>query len=101
MDIEKKQLNMKCPNCKNDFILTFNTIRCPKCGIDFDPDVVHQTFYNYESNLANSKAYQFGKKMEKSGEAMENAGGIIQQFGCFLFLIPIGILCILFILSIL
>lgn len=99
MDIEKEHLKMKCDSCKNDFILTFHTIKCPKCGAIFDTNEIHQIFYNYESRLANSKLYQRGKKMQNSGKYIEKTGETISQIGCFIFMIPIGLLCLWFIIS--
>lgn len=101
MDIEKERLNMKCEACQNDFILTFHTVKCPKCGAVFNPDEVHQIFYNYESKLANSNLYQYGQRMQKSGKRIEKTGETISQIGCFIFMIPIGLLCLWFIISLL
>lgn len=99
MDIEKKTLKMKCESCGNDFILTFNTVKCPKCGIAFNIDEIHKIFYNYESRLANSKLYQRSQRMQKSGERLEKTGETISQIGCLLFMLPIGLLCLWFLIS--
>ncbi|MBO1141489.1 hypothetical protein FQS87_16390 [Enterococcus avium] len=99
MDIEKKTLKMKCESCGNDFILTFNTVKCPKCGIALNIDEIHEIFYNYESRLANSKLYQRSQRMQKSGERLEKTGETISQIGCLLFMLPIGLLCLWFLIS--
>lgn len=101
MDLEKETMKMKCDSCGKDFVLTFHTTKCPNCGATFNTDEVHQVFYDYESRLANSKLYQHSKKMEKSGERLEKTGETISQLGCFIFMIPIGLLCLWFIISML
>ena len=101
MDIEKEKLKLKCNSCQKDFYMTFNTTQCPNCHAQFNPEEVHQIFYDYESRLANSKLYRFGERMEKSGESIEKTGNVIQQIGCFIFLIPLGLFCIWLIFSML
>ncbi|MDT2661068.1 zinc ribbon domain-containing protein [Enterococcus hulanensis] len=99
MDIKKEKLEIECPNCKKKFLLTFNTINCPHCGMHFDQEEVHQVFYNYESKLVNSKAYKTGERFKKTGETMQKTGGALQQIGCFLFLLPLAVLCIWFLIN--
>lgn len=101
MDIEKEKLKLKCNSCQKDFYMTFNTTQCPNCHAQFNPEEVHQIFYDYESRLANSKLYRFGERMEKSGESIEKTGNVIQQIGRFIFLIPLGLFCIWLIFSML
>lgn len=99
--MEGKTLKITCPICKKSMILTFNTTQCPHCHSTFDTDEVHKVFYDYESKLANSKLYRFGSYMEKSGNAMSGFGGFLQNLGCFIFLLPIGIFCIYILISLL
>lgn len=101
MDIEKEKLKLKCNSCQKDFYMTFNTTHCPNCDAQFNPEDVHKIFYDYESRLANSKLYRFGEKMEKTGNTIESAGGFMQQLGCFIFMIPIGLFCLWVIFSML
>ena len=101
MDIENKRLKMKCNSCQKDFFLTFNSTECPNCHAQFDTNEIHKIFYDYESNLANSKLYRFGEKMEKSGNNIAKTGDFIQQLGCFIFMIPIGLFCLWLIFSLL
>ncbi|WP_142433414.1 hypothetical protein [Enterococcus mundtii] len=99
MDIEKERIKINCNFCNKDIILTFNTIQCPNCGSQFSSEEVHQVFYNYESRVANSKLHQFSEKMQKSGENMEKTGNTISQLGCFIFLLPLGLLCLWFLIT--
>ncbi|MDC4248429.1 hypothetical protein [Enterococcus faecium] len=89
MNIQEKILPMKCPHCNKKFKLTFNTIRCPHCNIEFDPETVHQIFFNLESDIANSKIYSASNKLKTGGEILSGLGYII-------FFLPIMIILIIF-----
>lgn len=101
MNVENRRLKIKCPFCHKKIFLTFNTTKCPVCKEGFDSDAVHQMFYDYESQLANSKAYRTGEKLQKAGNAMENAGNTMSQIGCALMTLTIGVIFILIIMSLL
>lgn len=92
MDITKEVLKIDCPICKQKIILTFNTPCCPNCKATFEPEAVHEVFYKYESNLLNSKTYQTSKKIEKASVGLEKTGSFLENLGCFLFLLPLGLL---------
>lgn len=42
-----------------------------------------------------------GQKLENFGNAMQNTGNAIEQIGCFIFMLPLGLLCIWFIIKML
>lgn len=98
MDITKERLKVTCNGCQNKIVVTFNTIQCPKCGTKYDAEEVHNLFYNYETQLANSKAYNFGEKAEKTSKATSSFGDWIQTLGCLIFFIP-GTIFLIFILK--
>lgn len=79
--MENEKIKITCPNCKKQIYLTFNTKECPKCGFKYDDEAVKNIFYKLESERANSKLIQIGKKMEKSGAQMEKAGDAMNSLG--------------------
>ena len=87
MDLEQARLKLKCEHCKNDIILTFHTQRCPKCGFRFDPDEVKQIFYDYESQVENSKATQVGNALDGCGTALQGCGQSLSSLGCLIMII--------------
>ncbi|WP_347086784.1 hypothetical protein [Streptococcus rubneri] len=99
MDLEQARLKLKCEHCKNDIILTFHTQRCPKCGFRFDPNEVKQIFYDYESQVENSKATQVGNALDGCGTALQGCGQAIGNLGCLIMIILILILLLHFIFS--
>lgn len=99
MNLENEKLNIKCPHCNNNIVLTFHTVKCPKCGGAFDPEEVKQTFYNYESNVENNKATQVGNAITGAGEAMQGCGQVISGLGCLIIIIFLLIPLLQFIFS--
>lgn len=96
MDIEKEKLKIPCFNCKENIIITYRTEDCPKCGMHFNPDVIHKIFHDYETRLLNNKAYQMGERLESFGNATQKAGKGMSQIGCGMtLLITIPVLIIL------
>lgn len=94
MDIQKERLRINCPICGNKIILTFNSVSCPVCSSAFSEEEVHKVFYQYESQIANSKLANFGSNLEKVGNGMQKTGSSIQQIGCFIFMLPFGLFCL-------
>lgn len=94
MDLKNEKLEVECPNCRKKIVLTFNTTSCPKCGINYESEAVHKVFYDYESNLANSKNYQFADKAGKAADSVVKAGSCIEQLGCIIFLLPLALFCL-------
>lgn len=92
MDIEKVRLNTKCPHCKEDIVLTFNTTKCPKCHQPYDSEEVKTAFYEYESQVVNSNAYKAGETGEKIGQGLQDVGSCLQNCGCIIMLLPIVLL---------
>lgn len=101
MSIENEKLKITCPHCQKPIILTFNTTRCPKCGGVYEINDVHQLFYDYESQVANSKFIQSGEKLEKIGDGLQTTGKSIEKIGCFIFMLPLGLFCLYMIFKIL
>lgn len=101
MDIKHEKLKIQCPNCGKEIIITFNTIHCPKCNQNFDSDSIHQVFYDYETQVANSSYTKAGEKLEKFSKGAEKTGKAIEQIGCFIFMLPLGLICIWFIIKML
>ena len=99
MDLENARLKLKCEHCKNDIILTFHTQRCPKCGFRFDPDEVKQIFYDYESQVKNSKATQVGNTLDGCGTALQGCGQSLSSLGCLIMIILLLIPLLHFIFS--
>lgn len=99
MDLENARLKLKCEHCKNDIILTFHTQRCPKCGFRFEPDEVKQIFYDYESQVENSKATQVGNTLDGCGTALQGCGQAIGNLGCLIMIILLLIPLLHFIFS--
>jgi DNA-directed RNA polymerase subunit RPC12/RpoP len=99
MNIENEKLKVVCPHCQRKIILTFHTTKCPKCNNAYNPDEVKQVFYNYESNLANSKLNNVAESAKEVADGMEKTGGALVNLGCFLFLLPLGILCFVLLMS--
>lgn len=99
MDLEQARLKLKCEHCKNDIILTFHTQRCPKCGFRFDPDEVKQIFYDYESQVENSKATQLGNTLDGCGTALQGCGQSLSSLGCLIMIILLLIPLLHFIFS--
>lgn len=99
MDLENARLKLKCEHCKNDIILTFHTQRCPKCGFRFDPDEVKQIFYDYESQVENSKATQVGNTLDGCGTALQGCGQSLSSLGCLIMIILLLIPLLHFIFS--
>ena len=87
MDLENTKLKIKCNHCGNHIILTYHTIKCPKCGTSYDPEEVKQIFHNYESNVENSKVTQVGNALTGAGEAMQGCGQVVSSLGCLIILI--------------
>lgn len=101
MDLQNKTLNINCPHCGKKITLTFNTIKCPKCGGTFEPEAVKRFFYNYESRLANSKSYKVANAIEKTGNSLTGFGNFLSSLGCAIMGIPLLIILVWFILSML
>ena len=101
MDLQNTTLNINCHRCGKKITLTFNTIQCPKCGEMFDPEAIKRIFYNYESRLANSKAYKVGNAIEKTGNGLNSFGIFLSSLGCVIMGIPLLIILVWFILSML
>ncbi len=99
MDLENARLKLKCEHCKNDIILTFHTQRCPKCGFRFEPDEVKQIFYDYESQVENSKATQVGNTLDGCGTALQGCGQSLSSLGCLIMIILLLIPLLHFIFS--
>ena len=99
MDITQQKLKLSCNTCKKNFICTFNTTQCPHCNADFDSDVIHRIFYDYETRLENNNLYKTGEKMEKFGSGMQQAGSGLSQLGCGCMMIPFAIVGIIIIIS--
>lgn len=99
MDLENARLKLKCEHCKNDIILTFHTQRCPKCGFRFEPDEVKQIFYDYESQVENSKATQVGNTLDGCGAALQGCGQSLSSLGCLIMIILLLIPLLHFIFS--
>lgn len=99
MDLEQARLKLKCEHCKNDIILTFHTQRCPKCGFRFEPDEVKQIFYDYESQVENSKATQVGNTLDGCGTALQGCGQSLSSLGCLIMIILLLIPLLHFIFS--
>lgn len=99
MDLEQARLKLKCEHCKNDIILTFHTQRCPKCGFRFDPEEVKQIFYDYESQVENSKATQVGNTLDGCGTALQGCGQSLSSLGCLIMIILLLIPLLHFIFS--
>nr|DAY84531.1 MAG TPA: hypothetical protein [Caudoviricetes sp.] len=99
MDLENARLKLKCEHCKNDIILTFHTQRCPKCGFRFEPDEVKQIFYDYESQVENSKATQVGNTLDGCGTALQGCGQSLSSLGCLIVIILLLIPLLHFIFS--
>ena len=92
MDIKNEKLKVACKNCNKNIVLTFNSQRCPKCHTHFDTDEIHNLFYEYESQLANSTAYKIGNNLESIGAEGQKIGGCLSNIGCIIFLLPIALL---------
>lgn len=90
--MENQILKLECYTCNKKFNCTYNTTRCPHCGARFNPDEVHELFHEYETQLANNKAYQFGNKMEKAGENINKAGEGLYNCGCGLTMLVVIVL---------
>lgn len=88
MDLENTKLKLKCNHCGNHIILTYHTIKCPKCGTSYDPEEVKQIFHNYESNVENNKAYQVGQALTNFGDNAQGCGQTIGALGCLIFFLP-------------
>ena len=101
MDLQNKTLNINCPHCGKNITLTFNTIKCPKCGGTFKSAAVKRFFYNYESRLANSKSYKVANAIEKTGNGLTGFGNFLSSLGCAIMGIPLLIILVWFILSML
>ena len=101
MDLQNTTLNINCPHCGEKITLTFNTIKCPKCGGTFEPEAVKRFFYNYESRLANSKSYKVANAIEKTGNGLTGFGNFLSSLGCAIMGIPLLIILVWFILSML
>ena len=101
MDLQNKTLNINCPHCGKKITLTFNTIKCPKCGGTFEPEAVKRFFYNYESRLANSNSYKVANAIEKTGNGLTGFGNFLSSLGCAIMGIPLLIILVWFILSML
>ena len=99
MDLQNKTLNINCPHCGKKITLTFNTIKCPKCGGTFELEAVKRFFYNYESRLANSKSYKVANAIEKTGNGLTGFGNFLSSLGCAIMGIPLLIILVWFILS--
>lgn len=99
MDLEQARLKLKCEHCKNDIILTLHTRRCPKCGFRFNPDEVKQIFYDYESQVENSKATQVGNTLDGCGTALQGCGQSLSSLGCLIIIILLLIPLLHFIFS--
>lgn len=97
MNTEQERLKVSCLHCKKDIILTFNTTKCPKCGQSFKVDEVHQVFYDYESQIANSRAHNAANKINSVSEGTRKTGNWLQDIGCVIFLLPLTILLLIFI----
>ncbi|MGO2565844.1 MAG: hypothetical protein ACTH8E_08645 [Brochothrix thermosphacta] len=99
MDIQKERMNLNCRSCGEDFVATFNTSSCPKCGIDFEENEIKKIFYDYESQLVNNPRYMAGEKLEKISSDLNNASKSTASFGCLTTLgctIPIIIVILFF-----
>lgn len=94
MDIQKRNLKVDCPVCKQKIILTFNTRSCPKCGVKYEVEAVQNVFYEYESKLANSKQYQITNKIGKVANGVEKTGSFLENLGCIIFLLPVALFCL-------
>lgn len=101
MDIEQETLNLNCKACQKDFVCTFHTTHCPHCGVAFPEGDVKKIFYAYESQLVNSKAYRNSQKLSKAADTMEKTGNSLNQIGCAIFLLPLGIFCLWFLIQLL
>lgn len=99
MDLENTKLKLKCNHCSNNIILTYHTIKCPKCGTLYDPEEVKQIFHNYESNVENNKATQVGNALTGAGEAMQGCGQVVSGLGCLIIIIFLLIPLLQFIFS--
>ncbi|MGG5316439.1 hypothetical protein [Enterococcus sp. AZ072] len=94
MSIENEKLKIQCPACQKSIILTFNTTHCPKCHTGFKAEDVHQLFFNYESQLANSKLYHTANKLESVSNSLKNTGDALSNIGCALMLLPLALICL-------
>lgn len=99
MDLENTKLKLKCNHCGNHIILTYHTIKCPKCCTSYDPEEVKQIFHNYESNVENSKATQVGNALVGAGETMQGCGQALSSLGCLIIIILLLIPLLHFIFS--
>lgn len=97
MDIKTRNFKYNCPYCKDQIVLTFNTLKCPKCGHAYDPDVVHNYYYEVESKLVNSKEYQRAQRLMKTGENITSVSNGASQFGCAAIVFPAFVVLILII----
>ncbi|MCO8241144.1 hypothetical protein NKE68_04185 [Streptococcus suis] len=88
MDIKNEKLGYVCPSCNKKIILTFHTIQCPLCHAQYDTDQVKRIFYNYESQVENSKFTQVGNSLQSVGAGLKETGSCLQNLGCFIFGIP-------------
>lgn len=96
---EQQTLKVKCNNCGRNIVIGWHTTQCPKCGIALESGEVQGLLSQYQDNLNNSKIYQAGVKMEKTGESMKEIGNGLSSCGCFLTIfVTIPILIILFLL---
>lgn len=101
MELQNTKLNINCPHCGKKITLTFNTIECPKCRGIYEPEAVKRIFYNYESRLANSKAYKVANAVEKTGNGLTGFGNFLSSLGCAIMGIPLLIILVWFMLSML
>lgn len=88
MNLKNEKLSYVCPNCNKRIILTFHTIQCPLCKSQYDTEQVKQIFYNYESQVENSKFTQVGNGFQSVGTGLEETGSCLQSLGCVIFGIP-------------
>ena len=52
--IEDLYFKTRCTECNKKIRLTFNTVKCPKCGTQFEDNEVKQFYYNCESKMVNN-----------------------------------------------
>ena len=53
--IEDLYFKTRCTECNKKIRLTFNTVKCPKCGTHFEDNEVKQFYYNCESKMVNNR----------------------------------------------
>ena len=58
-NIEELYLKIRCPHCVKKIKLTFNTTKCPKCGIHFEENEIKQFYFDCESMIVNNKVLLF------------------------------------------